>query len=151
MKSTSSASVQEGYLHVLVAFDIGFEVKVGQIPDLFPSRARDPVGYNFLNRSFGRDTTPIRLVFDNVTLLLAERQRTFQVYAMFFDIGALSLELICEIDEQVDDLSKLAIDVQNSRDLVNAAQRMGEDIFRASKAAIVTPEFVNTPLGIHDI
>jgi len=145
MTANNDVSIHDGYLHCLFAFDIGFEIKVAQIPDLFPQRGRDPVGYNFLNRNIGRDPLPLRLVFDSVRMQIGKELRSFQVYATFFDIGALSLEFICELTEKVVELPNLAIEVSHSKELLLSAQRVAEDIFRQAKAAVVSPDFFPTP------
>lgn len=138
--------IQDGSLHIFLAFDIGFEIKISQISALFPKQSRDPVGYNFLNRSIGRDTLPIRLIFDPVQLNFSGITRTFQCYATFFDIGALSLEFICEIQESVGTLPGFVLEVQNSKELKAVAQKIAEDIFKISKPAVMAADFFATPL-----
>src|SRR5438045_1515820 len=110
--------VQEASLHILAAFDIGFEIRMSQIPVLFGSHQRDTVGYNFFNRSIGRETLPIRIGFDTVDIDLQGRMQRCQVFGTFFDLGGLSLELICPLTASFEDFPRIAAEIQSSKELL---------------------------------
>ena len=142
---TQDLQIQEASLHVFAAFDVGFEIRMSQIPVLFGSRTRDPVGYNFLNRTIGRDTHPIRISMDPIEIKVQGHRRIFQVYCTFFDLGSLSLELICPLNHHLTELPRLAADLQNSKELLAESRRLAEEIHSIAKPAIVNPDLFPTP------
>jgi hypothetical protein len=137
--------LEEARLHLLISFDVGFEVRLSQIPVLFGTFQRDPVGFNFLARSIGRDTQPVRIVYDSIHLTLGGKKRIFQTYVTFFDVGSISLELTCPLDTKIEDLPKLAMEVHSSKDLIGEARRIAQSVFDRAKAAIVSPGFFPNP------
>lgn len=143
--SYSAPEIDKATLHILVAFDIGFEIRLEKIPSLFADRARDSVRYSFLSRNIGRENQPIRIECLPVSFGFGALNRRFELYATFFDVGSLSLEFICPLEERFEDLSSLAAEVQNSKTFLDAARTAAEAMFEQARSAIVAPEFFPTP------
>ncbi len=137
--------IEEARLHLLVSFDVGFEIRLSQIPVLFGTFQRDPVGFNFLARSIGRDTQPVRIVYDSIHLNLGGRSRIFQTYVTFFDVGSISIELTCPIDTKIEELPRLSMEIHASKELLSEARKVAQSVFEKAKAAIVSPGFFPNP------
>ncbi len=137
--------IEEARLHLLVSFDVGFEIRLSQIPVLFGTFQRDPVGFNFLARSIGRDTQPVRIVYDSLSLHLGGKNRLFQTYVTFFDVGSISIELTCPLESKLEDLPKMAMEIHASKDLISEARRVAQSVFEKSQGAIVAPSFFPNP------
>ena len=80
-------NLKEASLHLLAAFDIGFEIRLSQIPVIFGSRQRITNGYSFLARSIGRETLPVCVSWDSIRLQIGDQIFDFQTYLTFFDVG----------------------------------------------------------------
>ncbi|MBS1983925.1 MAG: hypothetical protein JST16_07110 [Bdellovibrionales bacterium] len=137
--------IQRATVHALFAFDIGFEIRLSQIPLLFADRSRDPIRYSFLSRNIGRENQPLRIEFLPVDIQVLGHNRRFQLFATFFDVGCLSLEFMAPLEEDFDDLPALAAEFQNSKNIMQAARTAAESIFEQARSAVVNPEFFKVP------
>lgn len=143
--NSQTPQIKEGYLHAFLAFDVGFEIRLAQIPNLFPQRQKDPVGYTFLSKSLARDIIPLRLRFDDIELKLVGANRKFECYVTFYDIGAISLEFICEMKDRTEDLPRIGMEIHNSTELVAVAQKLAQKIYEIAKPSIISGDFLGMP------
>ncbi len=135
--------IEKASLHILMAYDIGFEIKLTQIQDIF----KDVLSPNkrISSAGIGRLALPIRVQGPMISLPLMNREWTFHVTMTFFDIGALSLEFISPSDLSFDEMPKAAAAIQSHPELFKAAEKMARAIFERAKSAVVSPEFLATP------
>ncbi len=144
--SVNNLKIEEGSLHLLVAFDLGFEIRLSQLPVLFGTRMRDPVRYNFLNRASSRDPQPVRIKFDSVNFSFGgEWKKEFQVFGTFFDLGALSLEFIAPLSENFEKLPELSASIHSNKDFLTAAKKIAESILETARPAVVNADFFSSP------
>lgn len=132
-------------LSVLVAYDIGFEVRLPQIMDLFSTHNRDPIRYTFINMTIGREHQPVSLALYRCTLTLGGRTFDFQTYATFYDLGALSLEFTCSLNEDVKHYPHIISQLHSSSEFLKMANDVASSVFRIATPAIVSPSFFKTP------
>src|SRR5688572_30078317 len=99
----ATAKISKASLNLLIAYDVGFEIRLTQIPSLFgnhkalPARRSGPL-------NFARETQPIRVSLEPVEFFFAGIQRRFEAVATFYDLGAISLEFFTPIGEDFKDL-----------------------------------------------
>lgn len=137
--------IKEASLHLLAAFDIGFEIRLSQIPVIFGARQRITNGYSFLARSIGRETQPICITWDPIRLRIGDRDFDFQTYLTFFDVGSMSFELTAPLDVPIESLPSLTSQIHASRELISKLREMAEKVFQIALPSIVTPSFFPTP------
>lgn len=139
-------SIEQGSLHIHVAFDVGFELRTKKVLEL--------VGTRYANRanelrpiaeSINHDLRPLRIAFDPLQIRLHGEDLPFQVYVTFYELGALSFEFVCPLRSTVDDLCELAAHLEHSDDLIESAKRLAKDIFVLVKPAIIGPELYPVP------
>jgi hypothetical protein len=142
---TPQAKLKHGYLHILVAFDVGFEIKISQVAPLFPHHKKNLVRYSFSSLNLGREQQPCCLEMDHLTLEIFNKTRIFAVSATFFDLGSISLELTAELTETLEDLPSLLKEVHTSEVVIQEIREMAQMIFNQVKPAVVRPSFFQTP------
>lgn len=145
MDPTPRFSIQDGSLRVLMAFDAGFEIRLSQIPALFPTRTRVPNRHKLTSRAWGRHTQPICFRYDPVEIYIQGQMRSFETQVTFFDIGAMAIELKTNLESDFAELPRLAEAIAASRDLVHAGRDLAQNIFVQAKDAIQKPDLFLDP------
>jgi hypothetical protein len=140
-----SFHVEEASLHVLVAFDIGFEIRLPLIPSLFADRPQDKSGYGFLYSPIGREGRPVRIAFEPEEIKVQGKAKKCQIFATFFDVGAISLEMIFPLQAEFEEMPRIAFEVQNSIELKEKAQALAERIAQQARAAVINYDFFPRP------
>ncbi len=139
-----SAKISQASLHLLTAYDVGFEIRLSQIPLLFGhSRTLPAPRSGPLN--FARETQPMRVGLDPVEFLLGGEIRKFQAVATFYDLGALSLEFFTEISEDFDRLPHLSAAAQNSPELLRMSSELAQKLSEQAAPAILKRDFFPVP------
>ncbi len=138
-------NLKEASLHLLAAFDIGFEIRLSQIPVIFGSRQRITNGYSFLARSIGRETLPVCVSWDSIRLQIGDQIFDFQTYLTFFDVGSMSFEITAPLEVDLARLPELTAKIHGSRELMQKLREMAERVFKIAEPAVVAPSFFPTP------
>jgi hypothetical protein len=138
--------IKSGALHIHVAYDLGFEIKPSKLLEIVSKQWKDmAVKFRPVSQSINRSLEPIRIGLQPIEIEIFNRPRAFQVFATFFEVGALSLEFIAPLDGSFEDLPRYAEDLENSPALIAAATKVAEEVFRVIRPAIVNPEFYRNP------
>jgi hypothetical protein len=136
--------VRSGSIHILVAYDLAFEIRLPQIPVLFGNRERDAARFAFLSKGVQRETQPVTLFLDSVRLELDGVTRDFDVSVSFFDVGAISLEFMANIEDiGLDQLPRVAAAIQSSPHVLAKAQQIAQSVAEQAKPALVSPGLAN--------
>lgn len=140
----ATAHISKASLHLLSAFDVGFEIRLSQIPLLFgnhnalPARRSGPL-------NFARETQPIRVSLDPVEFVFAGTKRRFESVATFYDLGAISIEFFTPITEDLPALPNLTHISQNSPELIKVATDICRKLAEQAAPAIVSKEVFAVP------
>ncbi|MBP7843187.1 MAG: hypothetical protein KA116_00080 [Proteobacteria bacterium] len=143
--SSPNLKIQKGNIRVLLAFDVGFEIRLSQISQIFSSRQRNTTRHRTTSRAWGRDTQPICLEYDSCEIFLLGRLRRFETQISFFDIGAISVELKTTLSDDFSELPHMAEAIVHSRDLLHAGREILQQIFKKASPAIIKPDAFPEP------
>jgi hypothetical protein len=136
----ASLTIEKGNLRIILSFDVGFEIRLSQIPAIFAARHRITARHRTTSRAWGRDTQPFCFEYDPCEIFLLGRLRRFETQISFFDIGAISIELKTNLPESFDDLPLLAESITHSRDVLHAGREILQQVFKKSSSAIMKPD-----------
>ena len=133
--------IRSGSYHVLYAFDIAFEIRLSQIPILFGDLQRDSARFSFLSRGIHRETQPVTMLAEPITLEIQGRPVTFDLSFTFFDLGALSIEFMAPLEtNDLQDLPRLANALHNSGALASKARELADSVSKRAHPALVNAE-----------
>jgi len=143
--------VRSGSMHILVAYDVAFEIRLPQIPILFGDRERDGARFGFLSKGLQRETQPMTMILDTVTVEVNGRRFDFDVSVSFFDVGAISLEFMGGLENiDFNELPKLGAAIQNSTAVLATAREIAVAVFEQAKPALVNPE-LSRPVSLYTV
>ncbi len=138
--------IKRGSVHIHVAYDVGFEIRPSKLLEIVAKNWKAlAVKYRPVSQSINRSLEPIRIGLQPIEIELFNRPKAVQVFATFFEVGALSLEFICTLEGAFEELPAIAEDLEKSPSLLTAAAKLGNEVFQVIKPAIVNPEFFPTP------
>ncbi len=144
--SSRDLKIKSGSLHIHTAFDLGFEIRPSKLIEIVSRQWKDmAVKFRPVSQSINRSLEPIRIGLQPIEFEIFNRPKAFQVFATFFEVGALSLEFIAPLDGSFDELPRYAEELENSPSLIAGATKAAEEIFRVIRPAIVNPEFYRNP------
>lgn len=142
--------VRSASIHILVAYDVAFEIRLPQIPILFGNRERDAARFAFLSKGIQRETQPMTMILDTVPIELNGRELNFDVSVSFFDVGAISLEFMCTLEDfEFNALPQLAAAIQSSK-IMTKARETAETVFNQAKPALVNGELAR-PYSLYTV
>jgi hypothetical protein len=138
--------IKRGSLHIHTAFDLGFEIRPSKLLEIVSRQWKDmAVKFRPVSQSINRSLEPIRIGLQPIEIEIFNRPKAFQVFATFFEVGALSLEFIAPLDGSFDDLARYSEELENSPSLIAGATKVAEEVFRVIRPAIINPEFYRNP------
>jgi hypothetical protein len=138
--------IKRGSLHIHVAYDLGFEIRPSKLLEIVGRNWKDlAVKFRPVSQSINRSLEPIRIGLQPIEIEIFNRPKAFQVFATFFEVGALSLEFVSSLEGSFDQLPGYAEELETSPALIAAATKLAEEVFRVIKPAIVNPEFYRNP------
>lgn len=135
--------IQKASLHILVAFDVGFEIKLPLIREIFSNELSSSKKTSFLE--LGRAITPVRIIAAHQKITLHGQDRDFAVALTFFDIGALSVEFISNRPLTLEEMPRLAAIIQKDVELLKCAEKIARATFERARPAVINAEFLNQP------
>jgi hypothetical protein len=145
------SSVLQGALHIHAAFDIGFEINFQKLSALLEDRLKDRARkFRPVSVSINREIEPLRIGFEPLQIEILGAKRSFQVFATFFELGALSLEFACELDGDFHHWPQISEELEESEDLADAAKALAREIFEFIRPALTNPDFYPHP-SIHSV
>ena len=140
-------------VHIFTAFDIGAEIKMAAIPEIFRDRLSDLHRHEPWIKTPAREGHPIRVRLDDTSIRVGLHQFLCQVYATFFDIGSISIEFTTPNPLPLEGYPEFTSQILASGEIPRNAASIVERIFVSVKEAIVNPEisFITSTFVVHAI
>jgi hypothetical protein len=141
----SNLRIEKGSLRILLAFDVGFEIRLSQIAQIFSSRHRNLTRHKTTSRAWGRDSQPICFEYDPCEIFLLGRLRRFETQVSFFDVGAVSVELRTTLGDSFDELPLTAESIVHSREVLHAGREIMQQVYKKVTSAIIKADLFPEP------
>lgn len=138
--------IEKGSLHIHVAFDVGFSIETLKLIELVgKNNALRANKIRPVSESIHRELQPLRIAFDPVEFNLQGEALAFQVYATFFELGALSFEFVCPLNSDFALLPEFSAQLEDNQELLSASRELARQIFEMIRPAVKNAELYPDP------